>query len=1328
MIRSYSLVLTMAVLVTGAVTIAHAAPERRLTLTWSTSEFLAVEGPRLRLQHRYDATAAPQLWLEAEHPSSLQLEANKTVLDDEGASGGRCVAFVDRLVIVIDAPAAATYQAWTRCFFPFAASWNHTEGFDPGDMRNVIDLRPEDKERAGKWVWVKGPQYQLKAGANTYVFDGYHGGAKLDRILLSRDLGFVPEGMGEAASVNIAAHRTGKAETRDLRLGPVAQWLRVEGLPAQGVTLAASVDAGKTWQDMGEGGRDARTTRLDAMPARSDATNTIRFRVQITRTDAYEPIVERLALVYVPGEEELLTVANKRLRLGFSPYFGSLSEMTKLGSQPVSYLASTDQQPLFVLFVQQPDTPETLTQLTSLDAELVKTEAAREGRRVTMDFALLEGKLLARVTVAADDTPLTRWNLRITNNSIAKVFGAQFPLLSDVRLGESPSDDVMVLPWWGAGSRTVDPSTAEWTPYRKLLNYPGAASMQWLDLHDPQGGLYVAAYDDTHHDLELGYTQNRGASINLTFKKSLLCAPGKQWECEYAVGLHDGDWHWGADRYREWAKTWQKPAPTPAWVADTDGWVMPDGANFFCYPNLPTHYRVKKALLDMNWMECWMQMTETESCCGQFHYPSPLMGTPEDFRWGVQGVHDLGGRVGFYINAQLYKPWHHNQAKNIGAVPTEFIPQEVLAPYDPQWAFRWQAKDFAGRAYDTPATSPFADGVRMNPASRGWQDHIIHWASDWYVDEMGTDCIYLDQLSAAPSLPVYDDAGSDYGLWGRGYQAMLDRLLGTVLPRHPNFVLSMEGPSELHGQQVATALYGTQADLFDCYHYTFPDQVLIDFGAYVNQWSKEFPGQKATYLNTFLMGTRFCEYPPDDFGRGVFALRRRLQSLTFRATYRDTVGVQASDPAVPVKRFELAEGPGRAVLVNVGNLQKKPGVRITADLTPLKSVSAAWVFTSDGQGGELTCESQKGTAAFEAPPVEAATAVFVERIGPLVERVQFPPNATRGARVTGSVTVLNLGARRTDATVSVAAPAGWKTTSASVAKLAPGESRAVEVSVQVPAAAARAIHDLAVVVKGSGGEDRRYVGLAVVPEVEIAAATVSDEGLAAALRNRSEHDITATASLDAFAGVAAPPVQTVNLAPGAEAPVTFAVRWPDLSASRLPQTVRLSAEAGGLRTVVSRRVGPTIVNGGFDMAVINTDKPEGWPVFGNRPDCVHVVTDNPFEGPACLRVDPARTAPNVDQIVTLRPNMTYKLSAAMRRSAATDNPTVWVGIREGPAKSTTYRLEWPRDDKTVNEWRVFATTFTMPPQLFYTMLYACNGSGSQNPIWIDSVKLERVSP
>lgn len=1298
---------------------------RRLQLSWATSEFLYVEGTRLRLQHRYALDKSPSVWMEAEHGSSLSLEANKTVISDPAASGGRCVAYVDRLEFVIDVVEAGAYQSWARCFFPFAASWNHTEGFDPKAMRVVKDIEPGDKDKAGKWIWLKGPVYQLTPGACTYTFDGYHGGAKLDRVMLTRDPNVVPQDIGQPASNNLASHTIGWAETRDLRLGNVAKWLKLEGLPATGASTSVSLDGAKSWLPLSGDGS------LSSVPVKGNGKDQLRIRLALTRTETDDPIVENIQLAYVPGEQKNWTIGNKLLRLSFDPITGSILNLRNLGGKsPVACMISGEQQPLFSLYIQKPEQAGSLVPLTSLDGEITDHSLSADGRRLTMNFSLMERTLLVRCTAQVDDTPLTRWNLRVTNNSKVKVFGVQFPVLSKLRIGDSHTDDVMVLPWWGPGSRTENPAEAEWSTYRKMLNYPGAASMQWLDLYDPSGGLYVAAYDPTCHDLELGYTQNLRQSVNVTFRKSMMISPGKEWSCDYTIGIHPGDWHWGADRYREWARTWRKPPHVPAWLADTDGWVMPStGANLFTYPTMPQSYRLKEMGLGMSWLQCWMQMTESEHCCGQFHYPSPLWGTPEDFRWGVQGVHDLGGRVGFYINAQLFKPWHNSEATNIGATPTDLIPKDVLAPYDPQWASRWQAKDFADRPYDQPSSNPYDDGVRMNPASSGWQNHLIHWAADSYVEKFGADCIYFDQLSAAPSLPVYDDAKSDYGLWGIGYQQMLTKLLGKVLPKHPNYVMSMEGASDVHGQKVATALYGTNSDYFDAYHYTFPEDIKIDFGAYVNQGDKAFGSPHAIYLNTFLMGTRFCEHPDDEFGRNLFALRRRLKSLIYRATYRDTVGVTASDAAVRVKRFVLDDANCRAVIVNLGNLEKKQGVRVTVDLTPLKRVTAAWVYGLDGSVQPLKFAYPKSqssaSSVLDAPPIEAATVLFIERIGPLVEGVDFPANATTGSLVKGSVVVRNLSSQKMNGDLTVLAPRNWRTEVAAFADLQPGASKTMELAITVPEGSMRDIHDMFVVAKGAGGEDRRYVGLAVVPPIEILDSAVLDDGIQATVRNRSPREVSAICSLDVFDGAKAPPVQEVKLRPGEESKVKLVVAWPDLSSARVPQTVRVVAESEGMKVVRSVAVGPTVVNGSFDMGVVNKDRPEGWPILHTRPDCMHLDTSNPYDGKRCLRIDPAPSSPAMSQLASLQPNTTYRVTVALRRTDAADAPVFWVTVYETWSKHTTVRLEYPANDKTVNDWRVFTTTLKTPPQTVSSWLYACNSTPTR-PIWIDAVKIEKV--
>jgi hypothetical protein len=252
------------------------------------------------------------------------------------------------------------------------------------------------------------------------------------------------------------------------------------------------------------------------------------------------------------------------------------------------------------------------------------------------------------------------------------------------------------------------------------------------------------------------------------------------------------------------------------------------------------------------------------------------------------------------------------------------------------------------------------------------------------------------------------------------------------------------------------------------------------------------------------------------------------------------------------------------------------------------------------------------------------------------------------------------------------------------------------------------------------------VSLAVVPAVQITATTVLDTGLLVSLRNRSARAISATCSLDPFEGVPAPAPQGVDLAPGAEVDVPFAVVWPDLTGSPVAQTARVTATAEGLSTTRSVAIGPTVVNGSFDGLVVNGDRPEGWPILHTRPDCMHLDTANPHDGRACLRIDPGPSSPTISQIATLQPGTTYRLTVAMRRADPADQAAFWVTLLETWSKSTDARLQFPAGDTSANEWRVFSTTFTTPPQLVSAWLYAGNANPSRHPVWFDAVEIVKV--
>ena len=149
----------------------------------------------------------------------------------------------------------------------------------------------------------------------------------------------------------------------------------------------------------------------------------------------------------------------------------------------------------------------------------------------------------------------TRWRLAIQNRDQGTVREAHFPLVS----GLSELDS-LIMPN-ESGQRVRDPVNKLSDDFPVVsLEYPGRGSMQWFEYYSPTAGLYLASYDE-----ELDYTRmcfgrtGDGPTAAMWIVKYPFAGAGASWESpDLALGIHSGDWHWGADRYRRWFEGWAR--------------------------------------------------------------------------------------------------------------------------------------------------------------------------------------------------------------------------------------------------------------------------------------------------------------------------------------------------------------------------------------------------------------------------------------------------------------------------------------------------------------------------------------------------------------------------------------------------------------------------------------------------------------------------------------------------------------------------------------------------------------------------------------------------
>jgi hypothetical protein len=276
--------------VSNSVYAARVHRELRYPVRIRSSENIVQSLGWLRLRTVYVQKGAEAVSIEAENSTRIALgSSSMTPVEDEGASGGRCIRHVSELENRIVIQHAGDYQAWYRAFFPFKGSWNHWERMDEEDAVMVRDSQfGTDKE----WLWVRGPVYKLAEGEHRYLWPAptaWRGGALLDKILLRAQDEKEPEGKGPPASTGATAHE-GRLVSNRFRLDEMYAWELSYEKEENGGTIEMeySLDRGKTWRILPGAGK------LAVDPVRKRLTFRLRF---VAGPDGISPAIRNLTLV-----------------------------------------------------------------------------------------------------------------------------------------------------------------------------------------------------------------------------------------------------------------------------------------------------------------------------------------------------------------------------------------------------------------------------------------------------------------------------------------------------------------------------------------------------------------------------------------------------------------------------------------------------------------------------------------------------------------------------------------------------------------------------------------------------------------------------------------------------------------------------------------------------------------------------------------------------------------------------------------------------------------------------------------------------------------------
>ncbi len=609
----------------------------------------------------------------------------------------------------------------------------------------------------------------------------------------------------------------------------------------------------------------------------------------------------------------------------------------------------------------------------------MRLEEADGGRHFTIEYELLGG---ARATVTADlpdGAPTVQLRATVANarplwpSTAIRIPRITFPMVSGLRIGESAEDDRLAT-GLVHGEELVNPAAA--IGATRVLQYPGRSCVPWQDLFDDAGGgVSLAPLTDGRCQLEV-LARGDDDAMALGNRWWALLEPGETWVSPVIeLTVHEGRWHPVAERFRDWALANTPPREQPEWLAECDGWVGAGSATY-TFAGLPEMLATAKEY-GLSYIQLWAEMVLGNAYYCYF-YPNPELGTVEELKQGIAGVHAGGGHVGFYSNAICFD----------GGIDQNPALQALIE----QYGLQDEITDLP-RFYEEVAPHVFVghDGVRapgaaaghslggyvdgywpMDPGSPWWRDYLAGWITRWQ-DEYGADVWYLD------SFPVHG-----YGIEPASFSRFHDHPASTggaqigLLQhiRDAGFV----GPMLYEGVACAALMpwtnwcLGTELSFGsgewsrpEIFCYSLSDVYPV-FSGTCNRWTGigqiwtdlAEPRHEDAMNFVFLNGERFDalglqDLPMDEpyavHMKQLIALRARLRDVVYGGRMMDTLGLSGMPERVAARVFVRQE-PAAAVVTVVDRREEHAPWELAIDTSALPwpdGVSRAMLLTLDGE-------------------------------------------------------------------------------------------------------------------------------------------------------------------------------------------------------------------------------------------------------------------------------------------------------------------------------------------------------------------------------------------
>jgi hypothetical protein len=297
-----------------------------------------------------------------------------------------------------------------------------------------------------------------------------------------------------------------------------------------------------------------------------------------------------------------VTLENGVVKFSFSKKTGSVIQIKDMQSRK-EFLSDTSGARLFRLIVPEPAWPARFADsheagtpdfyLHGDTLSILYKDVLCQGKRTG-----IEAKIKVRLAPQSKEALFT---LELINKSRSEIEEVRFPWIGGFKQIDGPGKDTITV-----ASRHFDPHTMfptnDWAHFLRgrhklMFSYPFPLFQTFMDISGEKGGLSYVCYQNKLKWGALGFEQlnpfEQNKSLSWSWASSPLLKPGNSWRSpEVGIGIHNGDWHKTADRFREWVNTWWRNPNPPRELKESIGimnlqFTSFDGSIINQFKNLP---------------------------------------------------------------------------------------------------------------------------------------------------------------------------------------------------------------------------------------------------------------------------------------------------------------------------------------------------------------------------------------------------------------------------------------------------------------------------------------------------------------------------------------------------------------------------------------------------------------------------------------------------------------------------------------------------------------------------------------------------------------------